>query len=80
MADGHHFKTSQLCYRKDVRTMHNPTIRTWFEARKSICTNQYYQLLGCTGKNKAKTAVSMAVEAKPEVKIWRRPKKLKERW
>jgi len=26
-------------------------------------------LLGCTGKNKAKTAVSMAVEAKPEVEI-----------
>jgi len=33
--------------------MHNPTIRTWFEARKSICTI-YYRLLGCTGKNKAK--------------------------
>jgi len=31
-------------------------------------------LLGCTGKNKAKTAVSVAVEAKPEVEIWRRPK------
>jgi len=26
-------------------------------------------LLGCTGKNKAKTAVSVAVEAKPEVEI-----------
>jgi len=25
------------------------------------------------GKNKAKTAVSVAVEAKPEVEIWRRP-------
>jgi len=32
-------------------------------------------LLGCTGKNKAKTAVSVAVEAKPEVEIWRRPPK-----
>ena len=31
-------------------------------------------LLGCTGKNKAKTAISVAVEAKPEVEIWRRPK------
>jgi len=30
--------TRKLCYRKDVRVMHNPTIRTWFEARKSICT------------------------------------------
>jgi len=37
-------------------------------------------LLGCTGKNKAKTAVSVAVETKPEVEIWRRPKKSKERW
>jgi len=26
------------------------------------------------GKNKAKTAISVAVEAKPEVEIWRRPK------
>jgi len=33
-------------------------------------------LLVCTGKNKAKTAVSVAVEAKPEVEIWRRPKKI----
>jgi len=32
-------------------------------------------LLGYTGKNKAKTAVSVAVVAKPEVEIWRRPKK-----
>jgi len=31
-------KTRKLCYRNDVRAMHNPTIRTWFEARKSICT------------------------------------------
>ena len=31
------FYTRKLCYRKDVRAMHNPTIRTWFEARKSIC-------------------------------------------
>jgi len=31
-------------------------------------------LLGSTGKNKAKTAVSVAVEAKPEVEIWQRPK------
>jgi len=30
-------------------------------------------LLGCKGKNKAKTAVSVAVQAKPEVEIWRRP-------
>jgi len=72
------FKTRKLCYRKDVRAMHNPTICTWFEARKSICTNQYYRLLGCAGKKKAKTAVSVAVEAKPEVEIWRRPEKLKE--
>jgi len=27
------------------------------------------------GKNKAKTAVLVAVEAKPEVEKWRRPKK-----
>jgi len=27
------------------------------------------------GKNKAKTAISVAVAAKPEVEIWRRPKK-----
>ena len=27
------------------------------------------------GKNKAKTAVYVAVEAKPEVEIWRRPQK-----
>jgi len=46
-------KTRMLCYRKDVRAMHNPTIRTWFAARKSICTI-YYRSLGCTGKNKAK--------------------------
>jgi len=32
-------------------------------------------LLGCTGKNKAKTAVSVAVAVKPEVEIWRRLKK-----
>ena len=31
------YKTRKLCYRKDVRAMHNPTIRTWFAARKSIC-------------------------------------------
>ena len=36
--------------------------------------------ISCTGKNKAKTAVSVAVQAKPEVEIWRRPKKSKERW
>jgi len=28
-----------------------------------------------TGKNKAKTAVLVAVAAKPEVEIWRQPKK-----
>ena len=61
--------------------MHNPTICKWFEARKSICTIYiYYRLLGCTGKNNAKTAVLVAVEAKPEVEIWRRPQKSKERW
>jgi len=58
---------------------HTPTIRTRFAARKSICTI-YYRLLGCMGKNKAKTAVSVAAEAKPEVEIWWRPKKSKERW
>jgi len=37
--------------------------------------------LGSTGKkNTEKTAVSMAVEAKPEVEIWRWPKKSKEHW
>ena len=51
----------------------NPTILTWFAARKSICATQY-RSLGCTGKNKAKTAVSVAVKAKLEVEIWRRPK------
>jgi len=30
--------TRKLCYCKHVRGMHNPTIRTWFEATKSICT------------------------------------------
>jgi len=28
------------------------------------------------GKNKAKTVISVAVEAKPEVEIWQRPKKI----
>jgi len=32
-------------------------------------------LLGSTGKNKAKTATSVAVAAKPEVEIWRRLQK-----
>jgi len=72
--------TRKLCYRKDVRAMHNPTIRTWVAARKSICTI-LYRSLGYTGKNvREKTAVSVAVEAKPGVEIWRRPKKSKERW
>jgi len=31
--------------------------------------------MGCMGKNNAKTAVSVAIEAKPEVEIWRRPPK-----
>jgi len=57
-------KTRKLCYRKDVRMMHNTTIRTWFAARKSI------RSLSCTGKNKAKMAISVAVEAEPEVEIW----------
>jgi len=26
--------------------------------------------MGCMGKNKAKTAASVAIEAKPEVEIW----------
>jgi len=30
------YHTRMLYYRKDVRAMHNPTIRSWFEARKSI--------------------------------------------
>jgi len=30
-------------------------------------------LLGYTSKNKAKTAILVAVAAKPEVEIWRRP-------
>jgi len=30
---------------------------------------------GLYGKNKAKTAVSVALEAKPEVEIWRQPQK-----
>jgi len=34
-----------------------------------------YRSPGCTGKSKAKMAVSVATEAKPEVEIWRRPKK-----
>jgi len=33
-----------------------------------------HRLLGCMGKNKAKTAVLVAVAAKPEEEIWRRPK------
>jgi len=32
-------------------------------------------LLGYTSKNKAKTAVLVAVAAKPEVETWRRPQK-----
>jgi len=35
-------------------------------------------IAGLYGQNKAKTAISVAVEAKPEVEIWRRPKKSKE--
>jgi len=31
-------------------------------------------------KTRQKTAVTVAVEAKPEVEIWRLPKKSKERW
>ena len=34
-----------------------------------------YHGMGCMGKNKAKTAVSVATAAKPEVEIWRRPQK-----
>jgi len=37
-------------------------------------------VLGCTGKNQAKTAVLEAVEAKPEVETWRQPPKSKEHW
>jgi len=33
-----------------------------------------------TGKNKAKTAILVAAEAKPEVEVWRQPKKSKEHW
>jgi len=33
-------------------------------------------LFGCTSKNKAKTAISVALAAKPEVEIWQRPKKI----
>jgi len=66
--------TRKLCYHKDYHTIHNPTIRTWFAARKSISTTKY-RSLGCTGKNKAKMAISVAVEAKPEVEIWWWPKK-----
>jgi len=32
------------------------------------------------GKNKAKMAVSVAAEVKPEVEIWRQPKNSKEHW
>jgi len=32
--------------------------------------------MGCTGKNKAKTAALVAVAAKPEVEIWWRPPKI----
>ena len=28
------------------------------------------------GKNEAKTAISVAIEAKPEVEIWQQPKKI----
>ena len=48
-----------------------------FAARKSICIPSIAELY-FTGrpKNKTKTAVSVVVEAKPEVEIWRRPKKI----
>jgi len=41
--------------------------------RLAVCVS-VYRLLGCTGKNKAKTAISVAVAAKPEIEIWRRLK------
>jgi len=40
-----------------------------------VPSSRAYQLLGCTGKNNAKTAVPLAVEMKPEVEIWWQPKK-----
>jgi len=41
-----------------------------------VCLYHLVLIAGLYGQNKAKMAVSVAVEAKPEVEIWRRPKKI----
>jgi len=46
------------------------TVVCVFAARKPTCTI-LYRLLGCTGKNKVKMAVSVAMEGKLEVEICR---------
>jgi len=51
---------------------------TMFAARKSFVPSGT-DCWAVRAKNKAKTAISVVVEAKPEVEIWRRPKKSKER-
>jgi len=68
-------KMSARCALAFLTDLHNPTICTWFAAfvPSSTVAGQY-------GQNNAKTAVSVAVEAKPEVEIWRQTKKSKERW
>ena len=42
-------KRSTRCALAFLTDLYNPTIRTWFVARKSTCTIQY-RLLGSTGK------------------------------
>jgi len=82
--------TRKLCYRKDDRVMRLikllpvSILTTQSDNMHMVCCWKvhFYHLVGIliaglyTDKNKAKTAVSVAVEAKPEVEIWRRPKKI----
>jgi len=61
------------------RDAHDSTIRQYTHGlllESPFVPSSIYWLLGCTVKNKAKTAVWVAVEAKPEVEIWLRPKKI----
>jgi len=48
---------------------HGLLLESWFVPSSTDCLTV-----------RAKIAISVAVEAKPELEIWRRSKKLKERW
>jgi len=82
--------TRKPCYHKNDRAMRLikllpvSILTTQFDNTHMVCcwkVHVYYLVLIARlyGQNKAKTAVSVAVEAKPEVEIWQRPKKSKER-